>query len=165
MTGILAHPVGVGGGLGRPGGGTLVPRRGGAQVPGAEGPGPGHPAVGAEAGVGTPHGRRREGVPFHRGDGTQGGGGHTLAVAPLIDSAGGTSRSGKATSVVLGKLCIDAEDNCFYCIVNSGLRNEILNTRLFSRQQKCSNNTYLYYFANRGKSTRNICFEGILHWY
>ena len=117
MTGILAHPVGVGGGLGRPGGGTPEHRRGGAQALGAEGPDPGHPAVGAEAGGGTLHGRRREGVPFHRGDGTQGGGGHPLAAAPLIDSAGGTSRLGKAAYVGLGKLCIDAEDNCFllYC--------------------------------------------------
>ena len=55
MTGILAHLVGVGGGLGRLGGGTHAPRIEGAQDPGAEGPGLGHPAVGGEAGGGTPH--------------------------------------------------------------------------------------------------------------
>ena len=104
MTGILAHPVGVGGGLGRPGGGTPVPQRGGAQAPGAEGPDPGHPAVGAEAGGDTPHGHRKEGVPSPQGDGTQGGEGHPLAAAPLTDPAGGTSPLGKAVYVGLGKL-------------------------------------------------------------
>ena len=91
MTGILAHLVGVGGGLGRLGGGTHAPRIEGAQDPGAEGPGLGHPAVGGEAGGGTPHGHRREGVPSPRGDDTPGGGGHPLAAALLTDSAGGTS--------------------------------------------------------------------------
>ena len=91
MTGILAHLAEVGGDPGRPGGGIPALLRGGVQALGAEGLGPGHLAVGAEAGGDTSHGHRREGVPSPRGNGILGGGGPPHAAVLQTDSAGGKS--------------------------------------------------------------------------